>query len=124
MKDIFRITRDNQHNGLWLPSIGIGFLIVGIILGMGFAGDLTFSQGDTAEAENAGSSDTKPLLSGALLLGAGDTMAKNSTLVQVAKQARHAVVNISTTVSAKKLEPLQSPFFDDPFFRRFFFGRI
>lgn len=101
--------------------VGIGLLIAGIFLGLGIAGDLSFSQNDHAETQNTvSSSDTKPLLSGALLLGEGDIGARNSTLIQVAKQARPAVVNISTTASAKKLEPLQSPFFDDPFFRRFF----
>ncbi len=47
--------------------------------------------------------------------------------VSVAKQAKASVVNISATRKSKPgLEPFSSPFFDDPFFRRFFgeeFGR-
>ncbi len=121
MKKFFCMTKKSGNPAIFLSLVGIGLLITGIILGMGFAGDLSFSQSKTPETENAGGlSDTKPLLSGTLLLGDGDIGARNSTLIQVAKQARHAVVNISTTVSAKKTQPLQSPFFDDPFFRRFF----
>ncbi len=121
MSDILRIKKENGHHGIVLTIVGIGLLITGIILGMGLSGDLSFSQGDSSKAEiGVSSPSTKPLLSGALLFGEGDIGARNSTLTQVAKQARHAVVNISTTVYAKKLEPLQSPFFDDPFFRRFF----
>ena len=121
MKDAIRMTHETRYPGILFSFLGIGLLITGIILGMGFAGDLSFSQSDSTETEYGGSSsDTKTLLSGALLFGEGDIGARNSTLIQVAKQARPAVVNISTTVSAQKLEPLQSPFFDDPFFRRFF----
>ncbi len=113
--------RWNKHRGVVCSFLGIGFLIVGIFLGMEIGGNLSFSQVGTTEMESPSSpSSTKPLLSGALLFGEGDIGAQNSTLVQVAKLARPAVVNISTTVSAKKLKPLQSPFFDDPFFRRFF----
>ncbi len=45
---------------------------------------------------------------------------QNATFTQVAKIARPAVVNISTTVKVEQQTPLQSPFFDDPFFKRFF----
>jgi Do/DeqQ family serine protease len=121
MRDILRMKNKNTHHGIVLTIVGVGLLITGIILGMGLVGDLSFSQGGISDTESAVSpSTTKPLLSGALLFGEGDIGARNSTLTRVAKQARHAVVNISTTVSATKLEPLQSPFFDDPFFRRFF----
>ena len=121
MTDIYQRTKQSRYPGILFTFFGIGILITGIILGMGIVGDLSFSQSDPAQSENSGtSSDTKPLLSGTLLFGEGDIGARNSTLVQVAKQARHAVVNISTTVSPKKAQPLQSPFFDDPFFRRFF----
>ncbi len=121
MMDLFRMTKTTRYPGALFTFFGIGLLITGIILGMGMAGELSFSQSEPSVTENASSSsDTKPLLSGALLLGDGDIGARNSTLIHVAKQARDAVVNISTTVSAKNTQPLQSPFFDDPFFRRFF----
>jgi serine protease Do len=45
----------------------------------------------------------------------------NDTLIAVAKVARESVVNISAVRKVSPREaPLPSPFFDDPFFRRFF----
>ncbi len=45
----------------------------------------------------------------------------NETFVAVAKKARAPVVNISAVRKVKQgTEQFQSPFFDDPFFRRFF----
>ncbi len=121
MKKIFPITNENGHYKILFAFVGIGLLIVGIILGMGMAGDWSFSQELSPHTERvASSSSTQPLISGALLLGEGDIGVRNRTLIEVAKKARPAVVNISTKVAAKKLEPFQSPFFDDPFFRRFF----
>jgi len=111
----------NKCRGIVFGFLGIGLLVAGILLGMGIEGNLSFSQVGTPETESPGSpSSTKPLLSGALLFGKGDIGARNSTLIQVAKQARPAVVNISTTVTSSTQELGPSPFFDDPFFRRFF----
>ena len=53
------------------------------------------------------------------------TFPANETFVQVAKLAKASVVNISSARKAKTQE-FSNPFFDDPFFRRFFgeeFGR-
>ncbi|MEW6543555.1 MAG: DegQ family serine endoprotease [Nitrospirota bacterium] len=45
----------------------------------------------------------------------------NETFVSVAKLARASVVNISSVRKTRlESEPIPSPFFDDPFFRRFF----
>ena len=45
----------------------------------------------------------------------------NDTFIQVAKNAMESVVNISSIQKAEQLRPRNpSPFFDDPFFRRFF----
>ncbi len=117
MKNILRANK--QQHGILLTIVGVGFLVVGILLGVGLSGDLSFSQGAETEGIDTSSSG-KPLLSGALLRGEGDIEARNSTLIQVAKKARPAVVNISTTFSGKNQDLRQSPFFDDPFFRRFF----
>ena len=112
---------NSKRQKIFLTTVGIALLITGTILGMGLSGDISFSQGENTNTQTVGSpSSANALLSGSLLLSEGDVGAKNSTLIQVAKQARPAVVNISTTVSAKKSQLPQSPFFDDPFFRRFF----
>jgi serine protease Do len=44
----------------------------------------------------------------------------NDTFISVAKAARASVVNISSSQKPKSGERSLSPFFDDPFFRRFF----
>src|SRR3972149_8563553 len=44
----------------------------------------------------------------------------NQVFVQVAQVAKPAVVNISTTTVIKERGEQLSPFFSDPFFRRFF----
>src|SRR5690348_2936504 len=44
----------------------------------------------------------------------------NDTFISVAKAARASVVNISSSQKAKPGEKSLGPFFDDPFFRRFF----
>jgi serine protease Do len=44
----------------------------------------------------------------------------NETFISVAKLAKASVVNISSSQKTVQGEGLQNPFFNDPFFRRFF----
>lgn len=104
--------------------IGIGLLIAGICLGLGIAGDSSLLPGGQPQlkvsATPLSDSSPRPVLTGGLSFGQQDIQAQSGTLIQVAKKARPAVVNISTTGPRKSQESFQSPFFDDPFFRRFF----
>jgi serine protease Do len=50
----------------------------------------------------------------------GGSIPSNDTFVSVSKVARASVVNISSVRKASQREQFSSPFFDDPFFRRFF----
>ncbi|MGB5055134.1 MAG: DegQ family serine endoprotease [Nitrospirales bacterium] len=104
--------------------IGIGLLIAGICLGLGIAGDSSLLPGLSPQLKVSGTplsdSSSQALVSGAQPLGQQDAQAQSTALIQVAKLARPAVVNIAISGAAKSPEPLQSPFFDNPFFRRFF----
>ncbi|GJL68863.1 MAG: hypothetical protein NPIRA06_14980 [Nitrospirales bacterium] len=60
------------------------------------------------------------MLTNARSFGQEDAQAQSTALIRVAKLARPAVVNISTTGTAKSSRTLPSPFLHDPFFRRFF----
>jgi serine protease Do len=122
MIDFSSIIQKERPHGPLLTSIAIALLITGIILGMGIAEDISFSQGDTpSEAKKVISlSSTDSALSDAILVGQSNPSLQNATFTQVAKMARPAVVNISTTVTSISQDLRQSPFFDDPFFRRFF----
>jgi len=112
------------RNGGFLVFIGIGILILGMVLGVGLASDLSLLSTEflQAQAETPAASglDQAPLLSEALLVGQQGAALQNASFTQVAKMARPAVVNISTMVKAESRAPMRSPFFDDPFFRRFF----
>jgi serine protease Do len=113
--------RWNKRCGVVFGFLGMGLLVAGILLGMGSEGNPSFSQIGAPEMASAGyPSSTNPLLSRALFVEEEDIGARNSTLIRVAKAARPAVVNISTTVTSNTKELGQLPFFDDPFFRRFF----
>ena len=121
MKDTQSRVGDKRRPQGWLAMIGIGILITGVAVGLGFSG--TFSLNESAALTTVSSdsrASARPTLTGMPFLGNPDIQSQNETLIQVAKQARSAVVNISTLVTAKGRSPLQSPFFDDPFFRRFF----
>ncbi|GJL58544.1 MAG: MucD protein [Nitrospirales bacterium] len=104
--------------------IGIALLIAGICLGLGIAGETSFLPGLSPQlkvtATPVSDSSTHPVLTGGLSFGQQDAQTQSTNLIEVAKLARPAVVNISTTGTAKTPESLRSPFFDDPFFRRFF----
>ena len=113
-----------QRKG-YVAFLGLSLLMLGMLLGFGLGTDLSLSSGESLEAKGKTLAtledmDQEPLLSGALLVGQSSAALQNSVFTQVAKLARPAVVNISTTVKAEKHAPLRSPFFDDPFFRRFF----
>ncbi|MCA9421670.1 MAG: trypsin-like peptidase domain-containing protein, partial [Nitrospira sp.] len=104
--------------------MGVALLIAGICLGLGIAGNFTFTPGEGQSSETttplSSKISSRPLLAGTFPLGDQDIQAQSTTLIQVAKKARPAVVNISTTGPRKNQDSFQSPFFDDPFFRRFF----
>lgn len=118
------IERWNRRRLVMFTFIGIGLLIAGICLGLGIAADSSLFPGLPPQLKvSAGphlnsSSESMPM--GARAFGQEDAQAQSTALIQVAKLARPAVVNISTTDTSKSPEPLRSPFFDDPFFRRFF----
>ena len=122
MIKISKIIQKERQYGFLLITMGFALLITGIILGMGIAGDLSFSQGDPpSEVKKVGSlSSTNSELPAAILVGQSHASLQNATFTEVAKMARPAVVNISTTISSQTHEQFRSPFFDDPFFRRFF----
>ena len=110
-----------SRNRKFLFFFGLSFLMLGILLGIGLGPDISLSSGDgqhgkKESASNAHSGD----VSGALLVGYSSASLQNATFTEVAKLARPAVVNISTTISSEKRQSFRSPFFDDPFFRRFF----
>ncbi len=113
------------RSGGYFAFLGLSLLIVGMILGFGLGTDLSLSSGESLETKGKTPAtledkEQAPLLSGALLVGQSSTALQNATFTQVAKAARPAVVNISTTVKHESRTPQRSPFFDDPFFRRFF----
>jgi len=112
------------RSGGLLVFVGMGLLILGVVLGVGLASELSLSSGELAQtrgdAPATAGLEQEPLLSGALLVGQSTAALQNATFTQVAKMALPAVVNISTLVKAESRTPMRSPFFDDPFFRRFF----
>jgi serine protease Do len=77
---------------------------------------------DCSQGESPGTSSPPPVISSAPAKTAGTALA-NETFIAVAKQANASVVNIASTRKvAVRQQPFPgpSPFFDDPFFRRFF----
>ncbi len=100
--------------------IGVVLLITGIFLGLGIAGDMRVDRKNAEHTRSFEGSSVKPLLTALPLTGESNIQAQSVTLIDVAKRARPAVVNISTSVSSKSQSSRRSPFLDDPFFRRFF----
>lgn len=77
---------------------------------------------DCSQGESPGVSPSPPAISAAPTKTAGIALA-NETFIAVAKQATASVVNIASTrklAARQQPFPGPSPFFDDPFFRRFF----
>jgi serine protease Do len=86
---------------------GATLILIGLIIGLGISSNFNLlSNGFTQETHI--SKDAIDILS-----KTGQTMA------EVAAAVKPAVVNISSTKTIK-VSGFQSPFFDDPFFRRFF----
>jgi serine protease Do len=99
-------------------SIGLALLTIGIILGWGVAMYSPIS------SHAVSSSDPNPhsshqVLSTSFLSSPDSAIIQNTTLIEVAKRVRPSVVNIST-LSTDEQSSMSFPFFDDPFFRRFF----
>jgi serine protease Do len=101
----------------------MSLLVLGIVLGVGLTSELSLSSGALLQEKDGPTPATdfspKTSLSGSLA-GEPDVVLQNATFIRVAKMARPAVVNISIIVKSQGRTPLRSPFFDDPFFRRFF----
>lgn len=86
---------------------GATLILVGLIIGLGISTNLNLlTNGHTQE----------PVIS----QGAIDILSRTGeAMAEVAAAVKPAVVNISSTKTVK-ISGMQSPFFDDPFFRRFF----
>ena len=102
-----------------LPIAQMGWVRIGA-LGLCLLALVQCSQGsgDAGPMGQATVSAAEPSSSGKEVGIVRIGLPANDTFVRVSKEAMASVVNISTT--RKVEESLQSPFFDDPFFRRFF----
>lgn len=90
------------------------FVLVGVVIGLGISSNLNLNTKAYTEEPKISKESIE------LLSKAGQAMA------EVVAATKPAVVNISTTRTIKAPE-IPSPFFDDPFFRRFFgdeFGHL
>ncbi|MBI5075287.1 MAG: DegQ family serine endoprotease [Nitrospirae bacterium] len=86
---------------------GATLILVGLIIGLGISSNLNL-------LSNAYTQDTN------ISKEAIDILSKTGqAMAEVAAAVKPAVVNISSTKTIK-ISGMQSPFFDDPFFRRFF----
>ncbi|UCE64441.1 MAG: DegQ family serine endoprotease, partial [Nitrospirota bacterium] len=74
--------------------------------------------GDAGAIAQATVSAAEPTESGPVARVSTVGLPSNDTFVRVSKEAMASVVNISSTRKVEQSQ--QSPFFDDPFFRRFF----
>lgn len=121
MNNAQALIQNNRRNQVIFTIIGIGLLLTGIFWGLGIAEDFTLGEQDTHSIENRESQPlAKPALTRMPIMGDTDIQTQNDTLIRVAKLAQPAVVNISTSLTATDQGSMQSPFFDDPLFRRFF----
>jgi len=95
-----------------LPMIcAIGFLLIALV-------QCSQGPGDSGPIAQATVSAAQPSSSGTMVKVSTAGLLSNDTFIRVSKEAMASVVNISST---RKVEGAQrSPFFDDPFFRRFF----
>ena len=95
----------------WLVAIallcgGTLFIILGTVLSLASSGSTPPSSAATAQLTTA------PTSAGAL---------PEQLFVPIAKRAKASVVNVSSVKKSKQEgQSFQNPFFDDPFFRRFF----
>ncbi|MBI1820492.1 MAG: DegQ family serine endoprotease [Nitrospirae bacterium] len=90
-------------------SISIFLIVLGVILGITISSNLNLTP--SGKAVNNEKKSAVPLLPG--------LHKPDETFVEISKAATPAVVNISTTRLVKN-EMGPNPFFEDPFFRRFF----
>ena len=121
MNAVRAIMKGNRRIQGFFAIIGVGLLMAGIAMGLSIAGNFSHVQGTAQNVFNRDSQAiAKPMRTGMPVIGGQDIHSQSDTLIQVAKRARPAVVNISTMVTSKGRSPMRSPFFDDPFFRRFF----
>ena len=121
MNDARSIIRGSRRIQGFISIVGVGLLTAGIAIGLGIGGDFSLVQGgDQRTVYSNSPAPANPILTGMPVPGSQDIHSQSDTLIQVATRARPAVVNISTTVTSKDRSPMRSPFFDDPFFRRFF----
>ncbi|GJL51345.1 MAG: MucD protein [Nitrospirales bacterium] len=121
MNDSQSLLTKKRRNRVIFSCLGIGLLMIGILLGLGIAGETSVLERNTRQTRHLEtSSPSRPLLTKMPLVNNQDIQSKNSALIEVAKLTRPAVVNISTSVTAQGQGSMRSPFLDDPFFRRFF----
>jgi serine protease Do len=107
---------ENKKTFLW----GVGFLC--LVVALGFTSGL-FKTPLLSEASNLESVSpaSAQKISFSLSSGTQDIFNFNQHLIDIAKKVKPAVVNISIIGTHEQEIPFsQSPFFDDPFFRRFF----
>ncbi len=118
-------TRTNTlRKRLWLGLTALGLVALGVVVGFALAEELTLPE----SMRHLGISPPQVVVSPQpdsssphvqrVSFPSGGV--HNSTLTEVAKRARPAVVNILTRAKVQTPKQFQSPFFDDPFFRRFF----
>lgn len=104
-----------------MKQIGKWVVISFLFIGMGIVAGITITSNfNLTSPGKAVSTDVKPVMTPSLPSGRPDV-----SFVEISKSATPAVVNISTTRLIKN-ETGPNPFFEDPFFRRFFgeeFGR-
>jgi serine protease Do len=87
--------------------IGTIFILIGMILGLGIASQMNFHTTGIAEDKTISPLSVEMLTK------------NNQAMAEIVAAVKPSVVNISST-SKVKGETVQSPFSDDPFFRRFF----
>ncbi len=96
-----------RHRGRWAAIL---LVLAGIFIGAVIASNLNWLPFGEARVEKVAAPATMPAL-----------LPTNNPMVEVARRVTPAVVNISTTRKVRDEEGApSSPFFDDPFFRRFF----
>lgn len=102
--------------GLSWHRIGHMILVLGFLL----VGNVQCSQGpgDSAPVAEATVATPQPASSDMVLKVSTAGLPSNDTFIRVSKEAMASVVNIASTRTVE--QGLRSPFFDDPFFRRFF----
>ncbi len=107
----FNLFRTVDEKTQWIPWIGAPLALV-IILGA-----LTQCSGEQPPVSTLSAG----VAEAAVPARSADGTPSNETFIAVATASRASVVNISSTrTSAGGGKGFQFPFFDDPFFRRFF----